>query len=242
MTGILGAATVLWLLAMVLTRVAILRRAGIVAVQFGKTNRSDFFIPPFAVFYFYLIFARVFHWPSPLHTVMFDSAAASWAGVVLCLVAVGLMFLTLRSFGQSFRIGIDTEHPNALVTSGVFAYTRNPHLCRIRSNANRRVSYLAKLDALTISYRRNSAIAPSGAARGSLPAVALRIGVYTVLPTCSALFVGENLQIRCYSMDFGGSHIARIPIGRAPKRCLPKPHKGVRLEDIRQSRVWGRCR
>ena len=30
------------------------------------------------------------------------------------------------SFGMSFRVGIDTDHPGKLVTSGVFAYSRNP--------------------------------------------------------------------------------------------------------------------
>jgi len=125
-TGILGAATIALLLAIVLMRVAILRRAGTVAVQFGKTDRRDFLIPPFAVFYFYLIFASALHWPTPLHSKMFDSTAAAWVGIASCIAALGLMFVTLLSFGQSFRIGIDTDHPGALVTSGAFAYTRNP--------------------------------------------------------------------------------------------------------------------
>jgi protein-S-isoprenylcysteine O-methyltransferase Ste14 len=37
-----------------------------------------------------------------------------------------LILWSLVSFGQSFRIGIDTEHPNKLITSGVFAFSRNP--------------------------------------------------------------------------------------------------------------------
>ena len=30
------------------------------------------------------------------------------------------------SFGRSFRVGIDTDHPGKLATTGVFAYSRNP--------------------------------------------------------------------------------------------------------------------
>ncbi len=37
-----------------------------------------------------------------------------------------LLLWSLVSFGQSFRVGIDTEHPDKLITSGVFAFSRNP--------------------------------------------------------------------------------------------------------------------
>jgi protein-S-isoprenylcysteine O-methyltransferase Ste14 len=30
------------------------------------------------------------------------------------------------SFGTSFRVGIDVEHPDKLVTTGIFAVSRNP--------------------------------------------------------------------------------------------------------------------
>jgi protein-S-isoprenylcysteine O-methyltransferase Ste14 len=33
---------------------------------------------------------------------------------------------SLISFGQSFRVGIDTEHPDKLITTGIFAVSRNP--------------------------------------------------------------------------------------------------------------------
>jgi protein-S-isoprenylcysteine O-methyltransferase Ste14 len=33
---------------------------------------------------------------------------------------------SLVSFGRSFRIGIDTDHPDQLVTAGIFRYSRNP--------------------------------------------------------------------------------------------------------------------
>jgi protein-S-isoprenylcysteine O-methyltransferase Ste14 len=41
---------------------------------------------------------------------------------------VGLLLLlwSLVSFGTSFRVGIDTNRPDKLVTTGIFALSRNP--------------------------------------------------------------------------------------------------------------------
>src|SRR5262249_37329328 len=56
----------------------------------------------------------------------FHSETISWFGVLFCLVGLLLMLWSLISFRQSFRIGIDTDHPDSLITSGVFAFSRNP--------------------------------------------------------------------------------------------------------------------
>jgi protein-S-isoprenylcysteine O-methyltransferase Ste14 len=49
-----------------------------------------------------------------------------WAGVFLIIVGLVLFCCALWAFRSSWRIGIDTEHPGMLVTSGVFSKTRNP--------------------------------------------------------------------------------------------------------------------
>ncbi|HXQ23566.1 MAG TPA: isoprenylcysteine carboxylmethyltransferase family protein, partial [Candidatus Acidoferrales bacterium] len=82
--------------------------------------------PPFAFFYFYFIFANAFRWPTAPHDQFFYSAWISWVGVLSCAAALALIFLSLLSFGRSFRVGIDAEHPDRLVTSGIFGLTRNP--------------------------------------------------------------------------------------------------------------------
>lgn len=124
--NILGALAIVILIAMVLTRSMALRREGIVATRFGAIDKTDFLIPPFAFFYFYLIFAAAVGWPTVAHGRLFHSTLVSWLGVALCACACVVMALTLASFGKSFRIGIDLERPGKLVTSGVFAFTRNP--------------------------------------------------------------------------------------------------------------------
>jgi protein-S-isoprenylcysteine O-methyltransferase Ste14 len=34
--------------------------------------------------------------------------------------------MSVIAFGSSFRVGIDTAHPDKLVTAGVFSFSRNP--------------------------------------------------------------------------------------------------------------------
>src|SRR5215510_11564452 len=126
MQGYLAALTIVLLLGMVLTRVYLLRRTGIRAMHFGRIDKSDFLIPPFALFYFYMIFAAAFNLPSVSTQTLFQSELLSWVGVLLCLVGLVLLLLSLVVFGKSFRVGIDVDHSDKLVTKGVFAVSRNP--------------------------------------------------------------------------------------------------------------------
>jgi len=111
---------------MVWVRVLLMRRKGIEAMNFGKIDKKDFLIPPFALFYFYIVFAAAFNFPTVSRQAFFRSEIVSWVGVLLCLAGLFLLFLSLVSFGRSFRVGIDPDRPDRLVTTGVFAFSRNP--------------------------------------------------------------------------------------------------------------------
>lgn len=126
MPGYFAALTIVLLLGMVVTRVLLMRRAGIGAMHFGKIDKTDFLIPPFAFFYFYTVFAAAFNWPTVSKQAFFHSEILSWVGVFLCLAGLILLFLSLVSFGRSFRVGIDADHAGELITTGVFAFSRNP--------------------------------------------------------------------------------------------------------------------
>jgi protein-S-isoprenylcysteine O-methyltransferase Ste14 len=126
MPGYFAALTIVLMLGMVLTRVLLMRSRGIEAMKFGKIDKTDFLIPPFALFYFYLVFANAFGFPSVSTQKFFHSDGLAWVGVFLCLAGLSLLLWSLVSFGQSFRVGIDTERPDKLITSGVFAFSRNP--------------------------------------------------------------------------------------------------------------------
>ncbi len=121
-----AALAIVLMIGTVLTRVLLLKTKGVEAMKFAKTDKSDFFIPPFAVFYFYLVFAAAFGWPTVSRQTFFGNEVIAWVGVSLCLA--GLLFLTssIVSLGQSFRVGIDAEHPDKLITHGVFGISRNP--------------------------------------------------------------------------------------------------------------------
>src|SRR5215472_11482149 len=103
----LGALTIVLLLGMVLTRISVLRRQGIKAMKFGSIDKTDFLIPPFALFYFYVLFAAAFHWPTVTTHQFFQSEIIAWTGVLFCLAGLLLLLLlwSLISFRQSFRVG-----------------------------------------------------------------------------------------------------------------------------------------
>ena len=121
-----AALTIVLMLAMVVIRVLLMKRQGIDAFQFGKIDRKDFLTPPFALFYFYTVFAQAFNLPLISTQEFFHTEAISWVGVVFCLAGLLLILWSLVSFGQSFRVGIDSDHPDKLVTNGAFSYSRNP--------------------------------------------------------------------------------------------------------------------
>jgi protein-S-isoprenylcysteine O-methyltransferase Ste14 len=122
----LGALTIVLLLGMVLTRVFLLKGQGIKAMKFGNIDKTDFLIPPFALFYFYVLFAAAFDLPSVSTRQFFRSEAVASVGVLFCLAGLLLLLWSLISFRRSFRIGIDTDHPDELIVDGAFAFSRNP--------------------------------------------------------------------------------------------------------------------
>jgi len=121
-----GAFSMVLLIGTVLIRARLLKRDGIQAMNFGKLDKTDFFIPPFAMFYLYIVFAAAFKWPSVSRQVFFQFNGIAWVGAFFCLAGWMILLMSLVAFGKSFRVGIDTEHPDRLVTGGIFAFTRNP--------------------------------------------------------------------------------------------------------------------
>jgi protein-S-isoprenylcysteine O-methyltransferase Ste14 len=125
-TGYLAALAIVLLLGSVITRVMLLRQAGTKAMHFGNLDKTDFLIPPVALFYFYTIFAAAFGWPLVSTQMFFHSNVIAWIGVGLCFIGLMVLVASLVSFGRSFRVGIDVDDPDKLITTGVFAVSRNP--------------------------------------------------------------------------------------------------------------------
>ncbi len=110
----------------VVLRVVLLNRQGIKAFKFGEIDKSDLLIPPFALFYFYLIIANTFGLPTIPGQAIFHNQALSYLGAFLCFLGLAFFLWALISFGKSFRVGIDQDHSDTIVTTGAFALSRNP--------------------------------------------------------------------------------------------------------------------
>ena len=207
----LAALTIVLLLGMVLARVAMLRRQGVRAMNFGKQDKTDFLIPPFAFFYFYLVFADAFGWPTVSRQTFFASGAAAWLGVALCLTGLLFLFWSLVSFGRSFRVGIDDENPDKLVTGGVFAWSRNPIYVAFWLILAGSVPGVPELAAVGLSRRRDLAVPPPGQARGSVPRPTLRRGVRGLLRAGAAVSVGAQAKPAATRRAVLATHRVRRP-------------------------------
>jgi protein-S-isoprenylcysteine O-methyltransferase Ste14 len=64
--------------------------------------------------------------PALARTAVLDAPAARWTGSLTLMTGLVVYGLALRSFGSSWRLGIDRDHPGPLVTDGIFARSRNP--------------------------------------------------------------------------------------------------------------------
>jgi len=58
--------------------------------------------------------------------VFWNIPALRWVGLTLCAAGLVIFALALAAFGTAWRVGIDEEKSNELVTGGIFAFSRNP--------------------------------------------------------------------------------------------------------------------
>ncbi len=71
---------------------------------------------------------RIF--PSPLDMQLLILPTAKVIGVGLSSLGLLVFAMAYVSFGDSWRVGFDVKSPGALVTTGVFSFSRNPiYLC-----------------------------------------------------------------------------------------------------------------
>lgn len=116
------------LIIMVLIRSAMLRKNGVNAIVFGVTDKTDFIIVPIVLIYFYTIIAPIFNLPFPtiIENHFWNINILIWLAIIICTISLIWFAITLKTFGKSFRIGIDEKTPDELITTGTFAFSRNP--------------------------------------------------------------------------------------------------------------------
>ena len=74
----------------------------------------------------YALHFRFRLFPSALDAQLIDSLPAKIIGVALVTLGVIIFALAFVSFGDSWRVGLDVKTPGTLVTTGIFAVSRNP--------------------------------------------------------------------------------------------------------------------
>jgi protein-S-isoprenylcysteine O-methyltransferase Ste14 len=116
------------LIIMVLIRSVILSRHGIKVIVFGVTDKTDYIMLPGILCFFYTLLSQFFvlPFPSVLTKFFFEIDVLIIFAVVICTVSLIWFGITLKIFGESFRVGIDENTNNKLVTNGTFSISRNP--------------------------------------------------------------------------------------------------------------------
>jgi len=121
-------------IALLISRALLLRRKGIKVLLFGKTDKSDFLLVVVILLLIYPAVAKAADLPvwDLLVTPFWETPAPGWAGLAFCAAALVGFGASLKSFGDSLRVGLDVEKPGRLVTGGMFAVSRNPlYMCFI---------------------------------------------------------------------------------------------------------------
>jgi len=116
------------LIIMVLIRSAMLRRRGIKAIVFGVTDKTDYFLVPVILLFFYALLSTFISLPFPkvLIKSFFEMNVLFIISIAVCAISLLWFGITLKVFGKSFRVGIDENTSDNLITSGTFAISRNP--------------------------------------------------------------------------------------------------------------------
>jgi len=116
------------LIIMVLIRSAMLRRHGIKAIVFGMTDKTDYVIIPIVFLFFYGLTATVFNLPFPIILIksFWDIFIIDIISIIICTISLIWFGITLKTFGKSFRVGIDENSNDRLIINGTFAISRNP--------------------------------------------------------------------------------------------------------------------
>lgn len=90
-------------------------------------SRMEPVVVPFIFLWFGTIALHGTGWtPGLFEPRLFRSPVLEGAGVVLALAGLALQLTSLHQMGRSWRIGIDPDSHELLVTTGVFGISRNP--------------------------------------------------------------------------------------------------------------------
>jgi protein-S-isoprenylcysteine O-methyltransferase Ste14 len=117
-----------------LGRTIILYKKGIKVWAIGTSTKKLFEIILENILFPALVFWTVFvilvafrvNLPTIISNYLINVVLLKYIGIILCSIGLIIFLMALISFGKSWRIGIDENNSNELVTTGMFKYSRNP--------------------------------------------------------------------------------------------------------------------
>ena len=116
------------LIIMILIRSVMLGRHGIKVIVFGVTDKTDFFLLPIILCFIYALLSIFFELPFPaiLTKMFWEIDITNIIAIIICTISLIWFGITLKTFGRSFRVGIDEKTNEKLITNGTFSISRNP--------------------------------------------------------------------------------------------------------------------
>jgi len=115
-------------------RTALLYRKGIKVFVIGTSTKKLFdiilenILMPVLLLWsiFVVITALQIDLPMIISRLWIEIVWVKYVGITFCYMGLIVFLWSLISFGQAWRIGIDENNANELITSGIFRYSRNP--------------------------------------------------------------------------------------------------------------------
>lgn len=112
----------------------VLKKIGvqIITAETRKPGKIKWFYPFFVVFFLLFlteIFKPVYGFsllPTVLTSFLFNAVLIRLIGVLAVVISVFILKITLNHFGTSLRFGLNENNTGKLITTGVFAWSRNP--------------------------------------------------------------------------------------------------------------------
>jgi len=118
-----------------LGRTVLLYKKGIKVWVIGTSTRKiseiilEKILLPLALlisFIFTIITALHIKLPDIISNYLINLFWIKYIGIMFCYIGLIIFLFALISFGKSWRIGIDENNSNELITNGMFKYSRNP--------------------------------------------------------------------------------------------------------------------
>jgi protein-S-isoprenylcysteine O-methyltransferase Ste14 len=93
----------------------------------GKSDRREYaFYGGYLLFFYAIVCNLIPQIKLPFDGYLFDLVALRAAGCGICVIGLAGMILCVAKMGRSFRVGIDEDTNDELITTGIYRYSRNP--------------------------------------------------------------------------------------------------------------------